>query len=259
MWNRDKSRRVAGCLLAAALAAIPVVVATVELGSPSVGAPSRHVALDEAPGVAVGSADWAFAPVCYGAFWAGRQTATAWLGGHRHALRDPFGGMRDGVAIVLSMTPKGASFAGDGSGGAGAGAGGSVAGPVLASIVRGGSGGSAGGGGGGGGGGGAAGGGSPGGAANRPAPDGGTDGAERPGGDLDPLMPPAVMRPPHEKPVVNLGPEDRPIEPGGGGTTAPVSAVPVPAALPLLLTGLAALGFAGARRRKRVSTRPVAG
>ncbi len=254
MWIRDKSRRVAGCLLAAALAAIPVIVSTIELGSPSAGAPSRHVVHEEVSGVTVGAADWAFAPVCYGEFWIGRQTAAAWLAGHRYALSAPFGGMRDGVAIVLSMAPKGAPFGATADGAGGAAAKGSVLGPVLASIVGGKSGGS-----GAGGGGGASGGGSSGGGAGGPVAGGGKGDAAAPGGDLGPLMPPVVMRPPGDEPVIGLGPESQPSGGGGGGTAAPVSAVPVPAALPLLLTGLAALGFAGARRRNRVSTRPVAG
>lgn len=144
MWIRDKSRRVAGCLLAAAVAAIPVVVSTIELGSPSAGAPSRHVVHDEVSGVTVGAADWAFAPVCYGEFWIGRQTAAAWLAGWRYAHNAPSGGMRDGVAIVLAMAPQGGQFGASGGGAGGEGATGSVLGPVLASIVGGKSGGSGG-------------------------------------------------------------------------------------------------------------------
>ncbi len=250
MWIRDKSRRIAGCALAAALAAIPVVVSTIELGSWSVGAPSRHLAFDEVPGVKVGSADWAFAPVCYGEFWAGRQTAANWLSHARYAALDPFMAMRDGVGIVLSIERSGTS-SGDGAGivggSWGADATGSILGPVLASIVSGNAGGSGGAGG------------SAGGGANAPGSGGSPDDAGGPGGDLDPLFPPSVMRPPKgEPPLVGLTPDDKPVGGGNGGTTPPVSAVPVPAALPLLLTGLAALGFAGARRRLFTVTRPKA-
>lgn len=229
MFKGKKMRRAAGGALVVALAGIPAIVSTIELGSPMAAAPSRFVKVDDLPGLHPAPADWAFAPACFGEFWSGMDVASGWIEEIRIATANPFAGMPDGVSIVLAVNPSDAS-GGQRSTKANGRSGSTVSGPVLASLLASASGG------------GSAGGGSSG----RGSTVGGS--TETPDGGIDQFLPPIVTPKPEGEPSpAPVPPATGGTGEGGGGQT-PVAAVPLPAGAPLLLTSLVALGLLGRRR-----------